>query len=97
MHNLDTISHHQNQVKYGQLPYVSENDTNAVTILDQTCQESHKFAERIKSIGDRIFNTFSKNFTGEINDEIHADKKRIKSDNPKECSAAKKVKKQKSN
>ena len=72
-------------------------DSNTSDILDQTCKESHKFSERIKSIGDRVFNTFSKNFAGELNDKIHADKKRINSDNPKQSSAAKKIKKLQSN
>ena len=74
-----------------------QHDSNIVDILDQTCHEKHKFSARMKSIGDRVFNTFSKNFAGELNDKIHADKKRIKSDNPKECSAAKKIKKLQSN
>ena len=53
-------------------------DTNATAILEQSCKESHKFGDRIKSIGDRVFNTFSKNFVGEIKDKIHKDKKRNK-------------------
>ena len=49
------------------------------------------------SIGQRVFNTFSKNFIGEINDQIHETKKRTKSENPKECPAAKKIQKLQSN
>ena len=64
-------------------------DSNASDILDQACKESHKFSERIKSIGDRVFNTFCKNFAGELNDKIHADKKRIKSDKPSVFSSKK--------
>ena len=71
-----------------------QNDSNAATILDQVCQESHKFSERIKSIGDRVFNTFSKNFIGELNDKIHAEKKR--KEDSKECSSSRKIKKLKS-
>ena len=77
------------------------NDENAVTILNQTCKEGHKFSERIKSIGDRVFNTFSKNFTAEINDKIHMEKKRKpkdeSKDDPKKNSSARKIKKLQSN
>ena len=45
-----------------------QDDDNGEAILEQTCQELHKFSARIKSIGDRVFNTFSKNFVGELNE-----------------------------
>ena len=72
------------------------NDTNATAILEQSCQESHKFGDRIKSIGDRVFNTFSKNYRGEIMSKIHEDKKRDKKrkSNPDENdSASRKIRK----
>ena len=65
-----------------------KNDPNAVAILDQTCVNSHKFGERMKSIGDRIFNTFSKNFSQELNDKENKKRKRNKKD-PKDSSARK--------
>ena len=69
-------------------------DSNSEAILEQTCQNSHKFSEKILSIGQILFSTLSKNFVGELNDKIHENKKREKkSDNPKESSAAKKIKK----
>ena len=70
-------------------------DSSSSGILEQTCQgeKSHKFSERIKSIGYRIFNTFSKNFISEINDKIHEDKKRKKSSSDKECKNGKKIRK----
>ena len=70
-------------------------DTNSAAILDQTCQdkEPHKFSERIKSIGDRFFNTFSKNFVSEIKDTIHQGKKRKIKGDDKECPLAKKARK----
>ena len=49
-----------------------KHDENTSEILDQKCKDSHKFSGRIKSIGARIFNIFSKNFTAELNDKIHA-------------------------
>ena len=59
-----------------------QNDTNAAAILDQCCaKNSHKFSERIKSIGDRVFNTFSKNFAGEKNDEINKKKSKKRKNN----------------
>ena len=69
-------------------------DVNSAAILEQTCkrEEPHKFSDRIKSIGDRAFNTFSKNFVTERNDEINASKKRDKSkgkENPAERKAKK--------
>ena len=70
------------------------NDTNATAILEQSCQESHKFGDRIKSIGDRVFNTFSKNFAGEINSKTHKDKskkRRNNSDGKEKDSAARKI------
>ena len=68
-----------------------KNDPNAVAILDQTCENSHKFGERIKSIGDRIYNTFSKNFSQEINDQENKKRKRKSkgSKDPKDSSARK--------
>ena len=45
------------------------------------------------SIGARVFNTFSKNFMAEINDEIHKSKKRDQKKDPKESSSARKIKK----
>ena len=71
------------------------NDTNAAAILEQSCEHSHKFSERIHSISDRIFNTFSKNFTAEINDKINQErsrkrKKKVDSKNSSD-SAARKV------
>ena len=70
-------------------------DTNSAAILDQTCQdkEPHKFSERIKSIGDRFFNTFSKNFVSEVKDKIHQGKKRKIKGDDKECPLAKKARK----
>ncbi len=70
-------------------------DTGSAAILAQTCQDekSHKFSERIRSIGDRVFNTFSKNFITERMDVINADKKRKSTGNDKESPAAKKIKK----
>ena len=65
-----------------------KNDPNAVAILDQSCVNSHKFGERIKSIGDTVFNTFSKNFTQEIMDKENKKRKRNKKD-PKDSSARK--------
>ena len=68
------------------------NDTNATAILEQSCQESHKFGDRIKSIGDRVFNTFSKNFAGEINSKTHKDKSKKRRNNSGEKdSAARKI------
>ena len=68
-------------------------DTNSAAILAQTCQneEPHKFSERIRSIGDRVFNTFSKNFITERNDEINEAKKRKGKGNDKESQAARKI------
>ena len=68
-----------------------KNDPNAVAILDQTCENSHKFGERIKSIGDRIYNTFSKNFSQEINCQENKKRKRKSkgSKDPKDSSARK--------
>ena len=69
------------------------NDENCARILDQTCENNHKFSERIKSIGGRVFNTFSKNVTAEINDKIHESKKRKPKSDPKQDSSARKIKK----
>ena len=69
------------------------NDENAAGILEQTCDNFHKFSERIASIGGRVFNTFSKNIIAEINDEIHKSKiGNVKTD-PKQSSSARKIKK----
>ena len=73
-----------------------KNDAESSAILSQECEESHMFTERIKSIGARIFNTFSKNFVGELNDSIHKDRKRASKENKKDCkkdSSARKIKK----
>ena len=68
-----------------------KNDPNAVAILDQTCVNSHTFGERMKTIGDRIYNTFSKNFSQEINDQENKKRKRKSkgSKDPKDSSARK--------
>ena len=68
-----------------------KNDPNAVAILDQTCVNSHTFGERMKSIGDTIYNTFSKNFSQEINDQENKKRKRKSkgSKDPKDSSARK--------
>lgn len=71
-------------------------DSNSAAILEQTCQcpDPHKFSERIKSIGDRVFNTFSKNFISEINDKIHQSKKRKDTGNDEKANPVqKKIKK----
>ena len=68
-------------------------DDNSAAILEQKCQLSHTFSDQIKRIGDKIFNTFSKNFIGELNDKIHKDKKRKDRENPKQSSSARKIKK----
>ena len=73
-----------------------KNDENAAGILNQTCENSHKFSERMSSIGARVFNTFSKNFMAEINDEVHKSKKRNSKDDPKKSSSARKIKKMQS-
>ena len=70
-----------------------KNDENAAAILEQTCDNSHKFSERIASIGGRVFNTFSKNFIAEINDKVHASKKRVSQESDKKSSAARKIRK----
>ena len=70
-----------------------KSDDNASDILDQTCKDGHKFSERIKSIGARIFNIFSKNFIAELNDNIHADRKRKEKADEKKSPSARKVKK----
>ena len=54
------------------------------------------FSARIKSIGARIFNTFSKNFVGELNDKIHKDRKRMpkeKKNDSTQDSGARKIRK----
>ena len=70
-------------------------DTNSAAILEQTCklEVPHKFSDRIKSIGDRVFNTFSKNFVSERKDEIHASRKRNGTRYDKESKADRKTKK----
>ena len=74
-------------------------DTNSAAILAQTCkaEEPHKFSERIRSIGDRAFNTFQKNFVQELNDQINANKKRNGTRYDKESSADRKIQKLQSN
>ena len=69
------------------------NDENASEILDQTCNDSHKFAGKIKSIGARIFNIFSKNFVADLNDKVHMERKRSKKGDSKENPASRKIKK----
>ena len=72
------------------------NDSNAAAILDQSCEHGHKFSARIKSIGYRVFNTFSKNFAGEINDKINLEKskkRKRKSEDKSKSSEARKVQK----
>ena len=70
-------------------------DTNSAAILEQTCklEVPHKFSDRIKSIGDRVFNTFSQNFVSERKDEIHASRKRNGTRYDKESKADRKTKK----
>ena len=52
-----------------------------------------KFSGKIKSIVTRIFNIFSKNFTAELNDKIHMERKRSQKADSKENSASRKIKK----
>ena len=70
-------------------------DTNSAAILEQTCKHEvpHKFLDRIKSIGDRVFNTFSKNFVSERMSEIHASRKRKGTRYDKESKSDRKTKK----
>ena len=70
-------------------------DTNSAAILEQTCklEVPHKFSDRIKSIGDRVFNTFSQNFVSERKDEIHANRKRSGTRYDKESKSDRKKKK----
>ena len=66
------------------------NDEKTCVILDQKCKNGHKFSDRIKSIGCRLFNIFSKNFIAELNDKIHEERKRSKSVT-KDSSSARKI------
>ena len=86
----------QREVFTAMLEMKMKNDAESSAILTQKCADSHMFSARIKSIGARIFNTFSKNFVGELNDKIHKDRKRMpkekKNDSTKD-SGAKKIRK----
>ena len=64
-----------------------------LTILEQKCENSHPFSERIKSIGARIFNIFSKNFVAELNNTIHEERKRQTAPVTKDSSSSRKIKK----
>ena len=73
-------------------------DSGSLAIMEQTCsevpasgQEPHKFSDRINSIGQRLFNTFSKNFVGEKESKIHQDKKRKNKGDTKESSSQRKI------
>ena len=68
-----------------------QSDESTTAILEQKCENSHKFSDHIKSIGNRVFNTFSKNFIAEIMNTVHEERKRKPKDNPKTDSAARKV------
>ena len=46
---------------------------------------------RIRSIGSRIFNIFSKNFMAEINGSVHKGKKRKQNTDVKQSSSARKM------
>jgi len=47
-------------------------------ILDHCCKDSHKFGNFIEKISVKMFNILSKNIISEINDGIHAQRKRPK-------------------
>ena len=69
-------------------------DSSSLAIMEQTCQDTekpHKFSDQISSIGQRLFNTFSKNFVGEKESKIHEDKKRKHKGDTKESSSERKI------
>ena len=66
---------------------------NTLAILEQKCEKLHPFSEKIKSIGARIFNIFSKNFVAELNDKIHEERKRQPAPVAKDSSSSRKIKK----
>ena len=68
-------------------------DSSSLAIMEQTCQaqEPHKFSDRISSIGQRLFNTFSKNFVREIEDKTHKDKPRKRKGDTKASASARKI------
>ena len=68
-----------------------QSDKSTAAILEQECENSHKFSEHINSIGHRVFNTLSKNFVEEIKSKIHEDKKRKPKGDPKTDPTARKV------
>ena len=68
-----------------------QSDESTAAILEQKCKNSHKFSDHIYSIGNRVFNTLSKNFVEEIKSKIHESKKRKPKGDPKTDPAARKI------
>ena len=70
-----------------------ENTPECLFLLDQKCENGHKFLDFINPVATRFFNCLSKNFIGKVNDAIHASKKRTHSDEHEKSPASRKIQK----
>jgi hypothetical protein len=52
--------------------YLDSCEETRFVFLLQSCDNEHNFQEKALSIAGKIFNLFSKNYSSEINSEIHS-------------------------
>ena len=59
-------------------------------LLDQTCLDGHSFSPTFKKLCTTMFNVCMSNYTKELNDIVHSNKKRASTINPKAGPSARK-------
>jgi hypothetical protein len=65
-------------------------ESTTVSLLSQKCKNGQDFADFVPKKATRVFNILCKNFVSELNDKIHASRKR---GGNKECSTSRKLSK----
>lgn len=68
-----------------------ESDPETDLILRQKCLNKHEFGSVVPQIVSKFFNIFSKNLVAELNDQVHAARKRQTVNSDKNSSAERKI------